>query len=73
MSSLAAAHKALEPHLRAVPMGIFPTMGSLQEVVDYADSKVPVTSSNELCSLLMIYHNTLLKTIKEQGNPGSTS
>lgn len=55
-----------EPHLRAVPMGLFPTMGSLQEVVDYADSKLPITCRNELCSVLMTYHNTLLKTIQEQ-------
>ena len=58
--------KTLEPHLRAVPMGLFPTLGSLQEVVDFADSKLPITSKNELCSLLMIYHNTLLKVVQEQ-------
>lgn len=38
-------------------------MDSLKEVVDYADSKRPISSKNELYSLLMIYHNTLLKTI----------
>lgn len=53
-----------QPPLRAVPMVLFPTMGSLQEVVDYADSKLPVISRNELCSLLFIYHNTLLKVIQ---------
>ena len=42
-------------------MVLFPTMGSLQEVVDYADSKLPITSKNEICSLLFTYHNTLLK------------
>lgn len=66
MSTPAGQVKAPEPHLRAVPMGLFPTMGSLQEVIDYADSKLPVMSKNEICSLLFIYHNTLLKTIQEQ-------
>ena len=46
--------------LRAVPMSLFPTMGSLQEVVELAESKMPITSRNELISLLMIYHNTML-------------
>lgn len=56
----------LHPTLRAVPMILFPTMGSLQEVVDYADSKLPIINKNDLCSLLMVYHNTLLKVIKGQ-------
>ena len=53
-----------QPPLRAVPMKLFPTMGSLQEVVDYADSKLPIINKNDLCSLLMTYHNTLLSQIK---------
>ncbi len=56
----------LEPALRPVSMGLFPTMGSLQEVVDYADSQLPITSKNGLTSLLMIYHNTLLDVIRQQ-------
>lgn len=50
-----------QPQLRAAPMGLFPTLGSLQEVVDFADSKLPITDKNDLFSLLMTYHNTLLK------------
>lgn len=46
--------------LRAVPMSLFPTMGSLQEVVELAESKMPITSRNELISLLYTYHNTML-------------
>ena len=45
-------------------MVLFPTMGSLQEVVDYADSKLPIINKNDLCSLLMVYHNTLLKVLQ---------
>lgn len=41
-------------------MPLYPTLGSLQEVVDLADSKLPISSKNELCSLLFIMQNTLL-------------
>lgn len=44
-------------------MALFPTLGSLQEVVDLADSKLPITDRNEMFSLLMSYHNTLLKQL----------
>lgn len=46
--------------LRAVPMNLFPTLGSLQEVVDLAESKLPITSKNELYALLMTFRNTVL-------------
>jgi len=52
------------PTLRAVKMGLFPTMGSLQEVVDLADSKLPISSRNELVAILMTYHNTLIQQIQ---------
>ena len=50
-----------QPPIRAVPMGLFPTLGSLQEVFDLADSQLPITDKNKLFSLLCTYHNTLLK------------
>ena len=65
MSQLLSSRQA-KPALRAVPMNVYPTLGSLQEVVDLAESKVPVLSHNEMYSLLMTYHNTLLATC--QGN-----
>ena len=51
--------------LRAVPMGLFPTFDSLQAVVSYADSRLPLAHKNEIYSLLMIYHNSLLKTLEK--------
>ena len=51
------------PALRAVPMSLFPTLNSLQEVVELAESKVPVHCKNEIYSLLMTYHNTLLNEV----------
>lgn len=61
MTKPLANSSVLQPPLRAVPMSLFPTLGSLQEVVDFADSKLPITDKNEVFSLLMTYHNTLLK------------
>jgi hypothetical protein len=55
---------SLQP--RPVPLPVFPTLGSLKEVYDLADSKFPITNKNELISLLAIYHNTLLSVIKAQ-------
>jgi hypothetical protein len=45
-------------------MSLFPTLGTLQEVADLADSKLPITSKNELFSLLATYHNTLLNAVQ---------
>jgi len=52
------------PALRAVPMNLFPTLGSLQEVVDLAESKLPISDKNEMFSLLMTFQNTLLNELK---------
>ena len=48
------------------PMSLFPTMNSLQEVMDLGMSKMPVNQWNEMHSLLCIYHNTLLKVINNE-------
>lgn len=50
----------LQAPLRAQPMGLFPTLGSLQEVIDSIEARLPITSKNEMTALLMTYHNTLL-------------
>lgn len=52
-----------QPPLRAVPMSLFPSMSSLQAVVDSAYSQLPITDKNVMHSLLMTYHNTLLKEV----------
>lgn len=57
-----------EPPIRAVQMTLFPTMSSLQEVLDYASSKLPIKTNNELYSVLMTFQNTLLKEINS-GKP----
>ena len=54
-----------QPQLRAASMTLFPTAGTLREVVDLGESRLPITNQNELFSLLMTYHNTLLKTVQQ--------
>ena len=51
--------------LRAVHQGLFPTMDSLQSVVDLADSKLPITTKNEVYTLLMTFQNTLLSQLNK--------
>ena len=57
-----------KPTLRAVPLKLFPTLGSLQEVVDLAESSLPITNRNELLSILYAYHNTLLNEVSKENN-----
>ena len=59
-----AIHQSLSPK----PMSLYPTMGSLKEAQDLAESKLPVTDKNEMLALLMIYHNTLLKAVEIANN-----
>lgn len=52
-----------QPHLRAATMTLFPTCASLQDAVDLAESRLPITDKNELFCLMMAYHNTLIQTL----------
>jgi hypothetical protein len=45
---------------KAEQLSLFPTLGSVQEVIELAESKLPITDRNELYSLLMSFQNTLL-------------
>lgn len=47
-------------------MEVFPTLGSLREVVELGLSKLPITDHNKLYSLLMTYHNSLLKSLEHE-------
>lgn len=48
------------------PHGLFPTMGSLQEVHDLAESKLPITDKNTVTALLMTFQNTLLSALSKK-------
>lgn len=47
-------------------MSLYPTMGSLAEVVAMADAKLPIAHRNEMFTILMVFQNTLLKQLKGQ-------
>lgn len=51
--------------LRAVPMALYPTFDSLESVVTMATSQVPLTP-NEMFTILMVYHNTILKIMGKE-------
>lgn len=53
--------------LRAESMSVFPTHSSVQDVIALAESKLPITSKNEMYSLLMTFQNTLLKEVSHAG------
>ena len=55
-----------EPPIRAVPMNLFPTMDSLNDVVAVGKLQLPIVHEQALVTLLMTYHNTLLATIKRE-------
>ena len=42
---------------------LFPTFDSLEEVMAYADSKMPKEHHNDVYAILMTYSNTLLKVM----------
>ncbi len=51
--------------IQPIFMPLFPTMGSLQEVIDLAEANLPITNKNDMTALLGAYHNTLLKEISK--------
>lgn len=57
--------KTLPTSMQPKPLPIFPTMGSLQEVHDLAEARLPLTHKNEITALFNIYHNTLLKVLNQ--------
>ena len=51
--------------IQAVPMPLFPTMRAIEDVIDLGEANLPITSKNELITILGTYHNTLLKELKK--------
>jgi len=64
--STSRANKQATSSLLPKPMCLFPTMGSLQEVIDFGESKLPITNKNEMLSLLMTMQNTILSQINKR-------
>jgi len=55
----------VQPGLRPVRMTLFPTLDSLNAVIDLGLSQLPINTPNQMVGLLMTYHNSLLKQIEE--------
>ena len=55
----------MSKQLKPIPQPIYPTLGSTQEVIELAESKLPISSKNDLYSLLMTFQNTLLKALEK--------
>ena len=54
-----------QPPIRAVPMNIFPTLTTLEEVIALAKSQLPIMDEQQLVTVLMTYHNTLLAYVRK--------
>jgi len=63
-----ATDPELPSQIPLTPMNVFPTMGSLQDVVDLAEASLPIVSKNEIVALLAMYHNTLLKELNDSSS-----
>lgn len=53
--------------VRPEHMSLFPTMDSLPEAIQFIEQQAPLTTPNQIFSALMLYHNTLLKQLADEG------
>ena len=63
----------VQPGLRPVRMTLFPTMDSLDAVIDLGISQLPINTPNALVGILMTYHNSLLKQVEESNKHEKTT
>lgn len=54
------SHQSTETQL-----SLFPTEENVQAATRLIESKLPITETNELHSLLALYHNTLIKELDD--------
>lgn len=52
--------------LTATHQSLYPEKSSLYEAMQSAQAALPITDVNSLTSVMMTYHNTLLRTVNEQ-------
>ena len=43
---------------------IYPVMDNVDQVIEYIESHLPITTKNQAISLLVLYRNTLIKQTK---------
>jgi hypothetical protein len=51
---------------RPEQQSLFPTCGSLDEVVSLGLSQLPIITPNQLTVLLLTYHNTMLNQLNQE-------
>ena len=54
------------PLIKAEHQSLYPTMNSLDEVVVAAQDAFPEEYKNTLFTVLMLYHNSLLKVLEHE-------
>ena len=50
----------------AVMMPVFPTLDTIQQVLELGESRLPIQDKNELLSLLRTMQNTVLKVQQQE-------
>ncbi|WAW11679.1 hypothetical protein nACB1_062 [Acinetobacter phage nACB1] len=45
---------------------IYPAHDSLDDAWEFINSQLPITETNDLKSLIMSYHNTLIRELQEE-------
>lgn len=55
------------PKVRPEHMSLYPTMDSLPEAILFIEQQAPLNTPNQIFSALMVYHNTLLKQLVDEG------
>jgi len=54
--------------MKTKQFNLYPTLDSLQAVIEQGSSQLPITTKNELVALLAIHTNTVLDLIKQEEN-----
>lgn len=54
-----------------VPNPMFPTRSTLGQAISSATAQLPVRTHNQMVTILMTYHNTLLATLAEESSNGT--
>ena len=60
--AIRAVEKVLPEH-----MSLYPTMDSVTEAISFIEQQAPLSTPNEIFSALMLFHNTLLKQLRDTG------
>lgn len=55
------------PTVRPEHMSLYPTMDTLPEAIQFIEQQAPLTTPNQIFGALMLYHNTMLKQLADEG------